>query len=91
MSSKKSILASFITITMLSGCASFSNLDSSAFEKGNTLEKQFITDSAQCEMEGEKSRTMGGMGGLAGIASYHETFNRVYDACMRAKGYARKQ
>ena len=91
MLSKMSIFMSFLSITALSGCASFSNLDSSAFEKGDIPDKQFTTESAQCEMEGEKSRSVGGMGGLAGMASYYETFNRVYDACMRAKGYNRKQ
>lgn len=88
---KNLILMSFVSITVLSGCASFSNLDSSAFQKGNIPDKQFIADSAQCEMEGEKSRNTSGMGGLAGITSYYETFNRVYDACMRAKSYTRKQ
>ncbi len=91
MQLNKSILISLISIASLSGCTSFSNLDSSAFDKGAIPDKQFTTESAQCEMEGEKSRTMGGMGGLAGTSSYYETFNRVYDACMRSKGYTRKQ
>jgi hypothetical protein len=81
-----------IIFTVLSSsCASFSNLDSSAFARGDVPDRQLVMESAQCEMEGEKSRSMQGMGGLAGIASHYETFNRVYDACMRAKGYMRKK
>ena len=81
-------LTTFLIAT--TGCASLSNLDSEAFQQGDIQKKQFITDSAQCEMEGEKNRTMGGLGGLAGVMSSYETFNRVYDACMRSKGYSRK-
>lgn len=46
-------------------------------------------DIAACELEGEKARTMGGYEGLVGLAGYYESYNRVFDACMRSKGYQR--
>lgn len=70
----------------LTGCASAPI----AYEKADVSADQQTADSAACEMEGEKNRTFGGMGGLAGIVTYNESFNRVYDACMRSKGYAAK-
>lgn len=75
---------------LLSACASFSNFRAEDYDRRDTPESQFVKDSAACELEGEKSRSTGSMGGMAGVASYYETFNRVFDACMRSKGYRRK-
>jgi uncharacterized protein YceK len=74
----------------ISGCSSFSNRTSADYDPVSATQQQFAMDSAWCELEGEKSRSTDGMGGLAGIASHYESFNRVYDACMRSKGYPRK-
>lgn len=79
-----------LLVAILSACASFSDFRAEHYDRRDTPESQFIKDSTACELEGEKNRSTGGMGGLAGVASYHETFNRVFDACMRSKGYARK-
>ena len=58
------------------------------FERGDKSEAQFTKDHAECEFEGEKARTTGGMGGLAGAAEHEESFARVFNACMKARGYA---
>jgi hypothetical protein len=58
-----------------------------AFVPGVATAAVFDQDSADCELRGEEKRTFGGLGGLAGVAMYSESFNRVYTACMRAKGY----
>lgn len=79
-----------VLVFAICGCSSFSNRTIADYDPMTASQKQFAMDSAWCEMEGEKSRTMDGMGGLAGIASHYESFNRVYDACMRSKGYPRK-
>lgn len=76
---------SLLCVMVLSGCMS-----APVFERGDVAERQFNMDSADCEMRGEQSRNTGGMGGLAGMTQYSDSYNRVYGACMRAKGYARK-
>ncbi len=78
-----------LSVLVLAGCASFSELRSEMYEQGGTSDNIFDRDSADCEMKGAENQSVGGMGGLAGVASYYETYNRVYDACMRSKGYPR--
>lgn len=58
---------------------------------GDALPETFEQQAADCEMRAEQSRTMYGMGGFAGIAAYYGSYNRVFDACMRAKGFHRKE
>ena len=67
-------------LLLLAGCAS-----TGADYKGAP-----DSDVAACELESEKSRTGGGYGGAIGVASYYESYNRVFDACMRSKGYAKR-
>lgn len=69
---------------MLAGCAGGSQSD---FQQGAAALDQFNRDSAECELRGEENRTAGGYYGLIGVASYSESYAKVYDACMRAKGY----
>ena len=83
-------LAILSALLLLTACASFRSQTSSDFDRGNTPIDQFTRESAACEADGEKRRSMDGLGGLAGIAQMYGSFNRVYDACMRSKGYTRK-
>ena len=76
----------FLIFLFFTGCAS----QQLAFRSGDTPKKQFRMDVADCEMKGEQNRSTDGMGGLAGILAYDESFERVYDACMRSKGYEKR-
>lgn len=69
---------------LLTGCAS------TAKEYAGSGQ-QFDQDAAFCEFEGEKSRSGGGYDAMIGGIYYTESFNRVFDACMRMKGYAHRR
>lgn len=75
-----------LALSSLAGCASYKAGD----YRHADSDEQFARESAACEMAGEQSRTTGGYGGLTGIASRSESYGRVFDACMRSKGYTRK-
>jgi hypothetical protein len=79
-------LAIVVLAAVLAGCASYKAGD----YRHTDPDEQFARESAGCEMAGEQSRTSGGYGGLTGVASRSESYNRVFDACMRSKGYTRK-
>lgn len=68
-----------------SGCATFTDYKADQYGQGVN-----DREAAACEMQAEQSRTNHGYDGLIGSGYMHESFNRVYDACMRAKGYQRK-
>lgn len=72
---------------LLAGCATAGPAN---YEPGKVAPEQFARDSAACEMAAAQSQTMGGYTGAMAVASYYDSYNRVYDPCMRAKGYARK-
>lgn len=52
--------------------------------------ERFARDSAECEMVAAQSQNTGGLPGAWGVLTFREKRNRVYDPCMRAKGYPRK-
>ena len=79
-----------IGLLVLGGCSSFSEETSDAFAPGTASPEQFSRDSAACEMSAGGRQSMDGMGGMAGIAQYYASYNKVYDPCMRAKGYQHK-
>ena len=79
----------FFTLLVLTSCTSFSELKSDMYMQAQSSNEKFSRESADCEMKGANKQTMGGMGGLAGIASHYESYNKVYDACMRSKGFQR--
>lgn len=72
---------------LLSSC---STLKSKDYEQGSIPQDQFDKDSASCEMEAAKNQSSDGMSGMAGIASLSETYDKVFDPCMRSKGYKKK-
>lgn len=75
----------YLLFLVLSSCA----ISAKDYGRGDKTEQQFGMDSAHCELEGEQNRNTGGMGGLAGMSQYTQSFNAAFDACMRSKGYAR--
>lgn len=83
-----------LAVLTLTSCAatreSFTRYEPADYTRGEATAQQFDRESAGCQLEGEKARNTYGYGGLMGITSYNETYNRAFDACMRSKGYARK-
>lgn len=61
------------------------------FARGDRSESEYTQDKADCELEGEKARTTGGYGGVAAAVSSEESFARVYNACMKARGYEKRE
>jgi hypothetical protein len=53
---------------------------------GSASAEEFETDKAECEYEAEKGRHTGGTG-LAAMAEFEESYARIYNACMKARGY----
>lgn len=70
----------------LAACATLGHDD---YDRARTLD-QFARDSAECEMLAAESRNAGGLTGALGFFAFLDKRDRVYDPCMRAKGYARK-
>ena len=52
------------------------------------FDPQFVKDNEACARQAELDQRKFGGGELD---STHATYNRMYDACMRASGYQRKQ
>lgn len=80
-----------VVLVAAGGCASMSSRTADEYDRGDVPERQFQMQAAACEAYAESGRNTGGQGGLTGAAFYYETFNKVYDACMRSKGFARKK
>ena len=76
----------FIASLMLAGCQTVTANDYAPTKNA----PQFDKDAAACEMEANKVKTTHGFGGLAGISALQESYNNQYDACMRSKGYQKK-
>ena len=83
-------LAALAGLLLLTGCESFGDLTSDAFDPGNAPQSRFLQDNADCAAKAEIKRSYD-MQGIDGThAERHETFNRAYAACMRENGYARR-
>ena len=73
----------------LAGCGSFTYRTTEQYDPGGASAELYQREGAQCEMAAYQSRSSQGFGGLAGAANMVDSFNTVFDACMRAKGYRR--
>jgi hypothetical protein len=73
---------------MVAGCASTGPLTSDNYDPAGTSRAQFLRDSAVCEKQAEADQKSIGLGPMDPT---YGTFNRMYDACMRASGFTRKQ
>jgi hypothetical protein len=67
------------------GCASVRTSDN--YEPGAADKAKFQRDSSVCERQAEADQKNIGLGAMDVTQN---TFNRMYDACMRASGYAAK-
>jgi len=70
------------------GCASFATRAAADYDRGQAPQPQFVKDSEVCAKQAEADQSRFGIGG--DIDPTHATYNRMYDACMRASGYRRK-
>lgn len=64
-----------------SGCTTIPHV----FDRGDVPVQQFNKDAAACEMAGEEHRSVD-----IALWGFPASFDRIYDTCMRSKGYARK-
>ena len=71
------------------GCATFAARTANDYELGQAPRPQFVKDSEVCAKQAEADQRRFGIGGE--MDPTHATYNRMYDACMRASGYKRKQ
>jgi hypothetical protein len=70
------------------GCTAFTPRSAADYERGQAPEQRFVKDSEVCTKQSEIDQRKLGFGGE--LDPTHATFNRMYDACMRASGYRRK-
>jgi hypothetical protein len=70
------------------GCTSFATRTAEDYDRGQTPQPQFVKDGEVCARQAEADQRKFGIGG--DMDPTHATYNRMYDACMRASGYRRK-
>jgi hypothetical protein len=70
------------------GCASFAIRTADDYDRGQASQPKFVKDSEVCAKQAEADQSKFGIGG--DIDPTHATYNRMYDACMRASGHRRK-
>jgi hypothetical protein len=78
-----------VLLVIVTGCASFAARTAADYEQGPAPRPQFVKDNEVCAKQAEADQRRFGIGG--DMDPTHATFNRMYDACMRASGYPRKQ
>ena len=71
------------------GCATYAARTAEDYDQGPAPRPQFVKDNEACARQAEVDQRKFGIGG--DMDPTHATFNRMYDACMRASGYQRKQ
>lgn len=75
---------------LLSGCESYGDLTSDAFDQGSATQSRFTMDAAHCEARADIPRNYNTIGITGTREERHEIFNRAFAACMRVHGYARR-
>jgi hypothetical protein len=69
------------------GCASTELRTVDDYDPGGTPQAQFVKGAALCDKQAEADEKVMGRGPLDPT---HSTYNRMFDACMRASGWTRK-
>ena len=77
------------TLLVVIGCATYAARTADDYDQGQAPRPQFVKDNEACARQAEADQRRFGIGGE--MDPTHATFNRMYDACMRASGYQRKQ
>jgi hypothetical protein len=76
-------------LLLVIGCATYAARTAEDYDQGQAPRPQFVKDNEACARQAEVDQRKFGIGGE--MDPTHATFNRMYDACMRASGYQRKQ
>ncbi|MEO8674078.1 MAG: hypothetical protein ABI569_00765 [Casimicrobiaceae bacterium] len=69
------------------GCGSTELRTVEEYDPGTTPQAQFAKGAALCDKQAEADEKVMGRGPLDPT---HSTYNRMFDACMRASGWTRK-
>ena len=72
----------------VAACTSFAKRTADDYDPGSAQRQQFVKDNELCARQAEGDQRRYGYGGDLGVQT---TYNRMYDACMRASGYRLKQ
>ena len=76
-------------LLLVIGCAQYAARTAEDYDQGQAPRPQFVKDNEACARQAQVDQRKFGIGGE--MDPTHATFNRMYDACMRASGYQRKQ
>jgi len=80
--------SSAIAVVVLAvACASAAERTADDYDPGKTPRAQFLKEASLCEKQAEADQKQLGLGPYD---PSHGTYNRMFDACMRASGYLRK-
>jgi hypothetical protein len=85
----KAATATLLAALFVAGCAH--KPVEGDYIRGDTPATQFIRDAAGCELMAETGHSSQGYDGLTGVVALNNSYARIYDACMRSKGYPRKE
>jgi hypothetical protein len=69
------------------GCATSRQYTADSYEAGIKSQAQFLKEASLCDKQAEADQKNIGLGPMDYTYS---TYNRMFDACMRASGYPRK-
>jgi hypothetical protein len=72
---------------LAAACAANELRTADQYDPGSTPRAQFLREAANCEKQAELDQKNLGLGPYDPA---QQTYNRMFDACMRASGYARK-
>jgi len=72
---------------LLAACGSAEVRTADHYDPGQTPRAQFLREAANCDKQAETDQKQLGYGPYDPSQS---TYNRMFDACMRASGYAPK-
>lgn len=80
----------FAIATLLAGvgCSAFRASAGEDYDRGQAPAPRFAKDSEICATQAEADQKQFGYGGENDPT--HATYNRMFDACMRASGYRRR-
>ena len=87
MTARRYFFAAPVLIAAI-GCTAFVQRTAADYERGQAPQPKFASDNQTCARQAEADQARFGVGG--DMDPTHKTFNRMYDACMRASGYERK-
>jgi hypothetical protein len=80
-------MAAIAAAIAVAACSTMTASTSAQYDRGSVAEAQFQKDAGSCAKEAEAHQKEFGYG------QYDPTrgpYNRLYDACMRSRGYQRK-